>query len=126
MVSCVGVHSPNTGWMWPSTRPGMMALPPASSTASALVLAGGSSAAILVPSISSDVTAAWGLPMSPVKNSPMFLMRSVDTALHRPLHVIPRLHAGHPRLRYSYLSKTWMAGTIGSRSDAVFDGYARP
>ena len=79
MVSWVGVHSPNTGWTWPSTSPGITALPPASSTASVLVSVGGSRAAILVPSISSDFTAAWGFAMSPVKNSPMLLMSSVDT-----------------------------------------------
>jgi hypothetical protein len=78
-VSWVGVHSPNTGWTWPSTRPGSTALPPASSTASALVSPGGSSAAIVPPSTSSDLTAACGLAMSPVKNSPMFLIRSEAT-----------------------------------------------
>ena len=63
--------------------------------ASALVSAGGSSAAILAPSINSDVTAAWGLAMSPVKNSPMFLMRSVDTVTYTALSaVMPSLMPG--------------------------------
>src|SRR4029079_4644284 len=90
MVSWVGVHSPNTGWTWPSTRPRSTALPPASSTASARASGGGSSAAMVAPSISNDVTAACGRSMSPVKNSPMFLMSSVATArLYRPVHRPP-------------------------------------
>src|ERR1043166_4660143 len=125
MVSCVGVHTPNTGWIWPSTRPGMTALPPASSTASALVSAGGSRAAILAPSISNDVTAAWGLPMSPVKNSPMFLMRSVDTALHHPLYVAPGfMPASTPSL---FISRQDVDGRdIGVLERRSSNGYARP
>ena len=40
------------------------------------------------PSINSDVTAACGLAMSPVKNSPMFLMRSVDTVTYTALSAV--------------------------------------
>jgi len=35
--------------------------------------------------------------------------------------LVPGIHAFLP-----LPSKAWMAGTIGERSDAVFDGYARP
>src|ERR1043166_4490935 len=88
MVSCVGVHSPNTGWIWPSTRPGMTALPP-------------------------------------VKNSPMFLMRSVDTALHRPLYVVPGfMPASTPSL---FISKQDVDGRdIGVLERRSSNGYARP
>jgi hypothetical protein len=34
--------------------------------------------------------------------------------------LVPGIHA------FLSLSKTWMARAIGERSDAVFDGYARP
>ena len=52
---------------------------------------------------------------------------SNGTTKHVSLHVMPALGAGiHAFCCLSPILKAWLAGTLGKRSDAVFDGYARP
>jgi len=43
-----------------------------------------------------------------------------------PKFVMPGFMPGIHAFIHTTQIKAWMAGTIGERSDAVFDGYARP
>src|SRR4051812_47246093 len=91
MVSCVGVHSPNIGCTWPSTKPGMTAPPAASSTLSAFVVSPGRSRAAILPSaIRMLFTGAVGRVISPVKNSPMFLIKMVIGVRSSRVRLCPR------------------------------------